>query len=86
MPPASHHLAFDRCEQDRDGAELAVLVTDDGRSIVLPRGLLPANATPGVTLALTLTVDPTATAQVAQATEAIRADLKKTDPGGTIQL
>ena len=81
-----HHLALDRYEEDRDGVKLAVLVTDDGQSIVVPPALLPDGATPGVTLALTLTLDPQATVEVEQQTKAIRADLKKTDPGGTIQL
>jgi len=81
-----HHLALDRFEENRDGATLAVLVTDDGHSIVVPPTLLPDGAAAGMTLALTLTLDPRATAEVEQATRAIRADLKKTDPGGTIQL
>lgn len=82
----THPVALDRFEQDRDGAELAVLVTDDGRSIIVPRAFLPGGATPGVTLAWTLTLDPAATAEVARQAEATRADLKKTDPGGTIKL
>ena len=82
----NHHLAFDRVEQGRDGADLAVLVTDDGASIVVPRGLLPPDTEPGETLSMALTRDPKATLEVAKKTEAIRADLKKTDPGGTIRL
>ena len=86
MPATTHRLALDRFEEDRDGVPLAVLVTDDGRSIVVPRGLLPSEVEAGVTLTLTLALDPTATAEVARDTAAIRADLKKTDPGGTIRL
>ena len=82
----AHHLALDRIEEDAEGAQLAVLVTDDGRSIVVPVALLPVGAAPGMTLALSLALDPAATAEVERATRAIRADLKKTDPGGTIQL
>ena len=50
------------------------------------RAILPAGAAPGTTLAMTLSLDPGATARINQETEAIRADLKKTDPGGPIQL
>ncbi len=82
----NHSLAFDRVEEGRDGELLAVLVTDDGASIVVPRGLLPKDAQPGETLAMTLARDPSATAKAAKSTEAIRGDLKKTDPGGTIKL
>ena len=81
-----HHLALDRFEEDRDGVALAVLVTDDGHSITLPRQLLPAGALAGTTLYLTLSLDPVTTAEVARQVAAIRSDLKKTDPGGTIQL
>ena len=82
----THHLALDRFERDREGVELAVLVTDEGRSIVVPKGLLPPGSEPGMALTLSLALDPVATAAVARQTEAIRADLKKTDPGGTIRL
>ena len=84
--PVGYHLAVDRFEAGRDGAGLAVLVSDDGQSLVVPRGILPADAEPGTTLVLTLSVDRDATAAVARETAAIRADLKKSDPGGTIRL
>ena len=81
-----HRLTLDRFEEDRDGAKLAVLVLDDGRSIVVPSSLLPAGAAAGASLTLTLTPDPGETAAVIRDAAAVRADLKKTDPGGTIQL
>lgn len=81
-----HHLAVDRFETARDGAGLAVLVTDDGQAIVVPQTLLPEGTQPGSTLALTLSIDHEATADLARSTAAIRADLKQTDPGGTIHL
>ena len=81
-----HRLTLDRFEDDRDGVKLAVLITAEGRSIVVPVALLPAGATAGAMLGLTLAIDPEATAEVERTTKAIRADLKKTDPGGTIQL
>ena len=81
-----HHLALDRFEEARDGGELAVLVTDEGHSFTLPRELLPEEATAGMTLYLTLSLDPVTTAEVARNVAQIRSDLTKTDPGGTIQL
>ena len=81
-----HHLALDRFEEARDGGKLAVLVTDDGHSFTLPRSLLPEAATAGMTLYLTLSLDPVTTAEVTRNVAQIRSDLKRTDPGGTIQL
>ena len=83
---SGHHLALDRFEEARDGAALAVLVTGDGHSFTLPRALLPAEATAGTTLYLTLSLDPVTTAEVARDVAQIRSDLQKTAPGGTIQL
>lgn len=82
----THHLALDRFEADRDGVELAVLITDAGRAIVVPRTLLPPGAEAGTSLNWTLVLDPATTAAAAQETASIRADLKRTDPGGTIKL
>ena len=82
----THRLALDRFEEGRDGTALAVLVADDGTAIVVPRALLPAGAEAGMTLALSLAIDQAATAEVARDAAAVRADLKKTDPGGTIRL
>ena len=83
---AAHSLTFDRVEADGAGQNRAVLVGDDGRTVVVPRDLLPAEAVPGATLTLTLAVDAQATATNQRNTAQIRADLKKTDPGGTIHL
>lgn len=84
--PTVRHLALDRFEEGRDGARLAVLVDEGGASIVVPAALLPAGAAAGGALTLTLALDPAAAAAVDRETREIRADLKKTDPGGTVQL
>ena len=73
-------LAIDRFEGD-----LAVLVTDDGRSISWPRDLLPEGARAGEVLSLKMTRDRRGTADVARKARAVRDDLGKTDPGGDIE-
>jgi hypothetical protein len=77
-------LSIDRFEGPRKS--LAVLVTDDGRSIVFPRDLLPRGAKSGERLTIDLERDPEGTAEVARQARAIRDDLASTDPGGDIQL
>ncbi|SIO19124.1 Protein of unknown function [Singulisphaera sp. GP187] len=77
-------LSFDRLEGERQ--EIAVLLTDDGTAINLPKRLLPKAARPGDVLSLSLARDVQATRQLADQTKAIQAELKATDPGGDIKL
>ena len=77
-------LTIDRFEGRRK--EVAVLLTGDGRSINLPRDLLPKGAREGDVLSMTLGRDPSSTASIAGRTKALRAELDKTDPGGDIKL
>ena len=77
-------LSIDRFEGDRK--KFAVLVTEDGRSILWPRDLLPRGAKAGETLSITLERDLKATAEIARKVRALRQELDKTDPGGDIQL
>lgn len=83
---ATRSVHFDRVEEDEAGAERAVLIVDDGRAVVVPRDMLPPDAAPGSTLTWTLAVDAAATQEHARATAEVRAELRKTDPGGTIHL
>ena len=78
------HLTIDRFEGTKK--DVAVLLTDDGRSILFPRDLLPKGAKAGEVLALSLARDLKATAAVAAEAKAVRDDLAKTDPGGDIRL
>jgi len=78
------HLTIDRFEGDRKN--IAVLLTEDGRTILFPRDLLPKGAKAGEVLALGLARDLKATAEVAAKARALREDLAKTDPGGDIRL
>ncbi len=77
-------LSIDRFEGDR--REIAVLILDDGRTIDVPRDLLPKGAQAGEVLMANLARDPKATAELAERARALRQDLGKTDPGGDIRL
>jgi hypothetical protein len=77
-------LSIDRFEGR--GKKIAVLVTDDGRSILWPRDLLPRGAKAGEVLSITLERDLKATAEVAQEAKTIREELDTRDPGGDIRL
>ena len=80
----SIRLSIDRFEGKKK--ETAVLVTDDGRSILFPRDLLPRGAKAGELLTMTLERDVEGTAELARKAKAVRDDLARTDPGGDIQL
>ncbi len=80
----SVRLSIDRFEGARK--EIAVLVTDDGRSILFPRPLLPRGSKAGELLTMTLDRDLEGTAELARKAKAVRDDLTRTDPGGDIQL
>jgi hypothetical protein len=82
--PDRHSLSLDRFEGKSQ--EIAVLLTDDGESINLPRTLLPSNAKPGDILTLLLTLDPEQTRAVADETRRVQKKLKERDPGGDIKL
>ncbi len=77
-------LSLDRFEGK--GKQIAVLVTDDGETINLPKALLPPNAKPGDVLTLTLERDSQATRDLADETRQVQDKLSKSDPGGDIKL
>ena len=77
-------LSIDRFEGRRK--ETAVLVTEDGRSILIPRKLLPRGVKAGEMLTMDLERDPEGTAEVVRQAKALREELDKTDPGGDIRL
>jgi hypothetical protein len=80
-------LALDRIEAGKaEGEEIAVLLTDDGNAINVPRGLLPASARPGDVLDVTFRRDLEATRRIVEETKKVQDDLKATDPGGDIRL
>jgi hypothetical protein len=77
-------LCLDRFEGKNKS--IAVLLTDDGDSILFPKALLPPGVRAGDVLALTIERDDEATRKLAEETRAVQKDLKKTDPGGNIKL
>jgi hypothetical protein len=77
-------LSLDRFEGK--GKQIAVLLTDDGETLNLPKSLLPAGAKPGDVLTLSLERDPAASRQVAEETRAVQDKLATRDPGGDIKL
>jgi hypothetical protein len=77
-------ISLDRFEGK--GNALAVLVTDGGQTLNLPRSLLPQGTKPGDVLTLTLERDDQATRQLAQETRRVQDKLSQRDPGGDIKL
>ncbi len=77
-------LSLDRFEGK--GKSIAVLLTDDGESLNLPKALLPPSARPGDVLTLTIEADHAATQELADQTRQVQDKLSQTDPGGDIQL
>jgi hypothetical protein len=89
LPGGGNHAMTTSLSIDRfEGAkkEIAVFVTDDGRSFNLPRWLLPKDAKAGDVVTLTIERDAKATAKVAAQTKSVQADLAKGDDGKDIQL
>jgi len=80
----SVRLSLDRFEGK--GKEIAVLVSDDGNTLNLPKSFLPAGTQPGDVLTLSLERDALATRQVAEETKRVQEKLSERDPGGDIKL
>lgn len=77
-------LSLDRFE-GRNKAT-AVLLTEDGTSINVPKALLPPGARAGDVLSLTLERDDAATRKLAEDTARLQDELSKSDPGGDLKL
>ena len=77
-------LSVDRFEGK--GHSLAVLLTDEGVAVNLPRSLLPAEVEPGDVLTFTVERDAGATRGLAEETERVQRKLSGDDPGGDIRL
>jgi hypothetical protein len=77
-------LSLDRFEGK--SKQIAVLLTDDGETLNLPRSILPPAAKPGAVLTLSLEYDAEATRKLAEQTRQIQEKLSQGDPGGDVQL
>jgi len=77
-------LSLDRFEGK--AKQIAVLVSEDGETVNIPRSLLPPAAKPGDVLTLALELDAAATRKLADETRRVQDKLSERDPGGDIQL
>jgi hypothetical protein len=77
-------LSIDRFEGREK--QLAVLVSDAGEEIVMPRRLLPKECKAGDVLTVAIERDVAATDKVAQRARQIQQKLKRSDPGGDVKL
>lgn len=77
-------LSLDRFEGK--GKAIAILLTDDGETLNIPRALLPAGTKPGDVLTLSLELDAEGTRSLADETRRTQDNLGKRDPGGDITL
>lgn len=80
----THRLSLDRFEGKNKS--IAVLLTEDGESINVPRALLPPDVKAGDVLSLTFERDAEATRKLVEETRAVQEELKKRDTGGDIKL
>ena len=80
----SASLSLDRFEGK--GKSIAVLLSDQGETVNLPRSLLPPGVKPGDVLMLTLEHDAEATQKLAEQTRQVQDRLSQSDPGGDIRL
>ena len=79
-----HRLSLDRFEGKNKS--IAVLLTEAGDAINLPRALLPAGVKAGDVLTLSLGRDDEATRKLAEETRSLQRELKKGDTGEDIKL
>jgi Protein of unknown function (DUF3006) len=77
-------LSLDRFEGK--GKEIAVLLTDDGETLNIPRSLLPAGSKPGDVLTFSLERDARATRNLADETRRAQDKLEERDPGGDVKI
>ncbi len=80
----SLRLSLDRFEGDRK--QIAVLVSDDGQTVSMPKSLLPPGTKPGDVLTFTLERDAGASRKVTDETRRVQDKLSGRDPGGDIEL
>jgi hypothetical protein len=77
-------LSVDRFEGK--GKPIAVLLTDDGDTINIPKSLLPPAVKPGDVLTVSIEHDAEATRKLAEETRHVQDKLSQGDPGGDLSL
>lgn len=80
----AHPMSIDRFEGRHK--EIAVLLDEQDRSILVPRDLLPDKAKAGSILAVTFEIDAAATEELAAQSRKIEDELTATDPGGDLEV
>jgi hypothetical protein len=80
----AHRLEVDRFEGPGKG--LAVLLPESGDPFNVPRALLPEGAKEGDVLTVRFERDEEATKALRAELKQVQDDLKKTDPGGDLEL
>lgn len=66
--------------------ERAVLVTEDGETLSMPRSLLPDDCEAGTVVSITIEADAVATASLRDEARSLQKELGRTDPGGDVRL
>lgn len=79
-----HRLEVDRFEGP--GKELAILIAEEGDPFPVPRRLLPEGIQEGDVLTVRFEKDEAATKALAEELKQVQKELKKTDPGGDLDL
>jgi hypothetical protein len=82
----SVRLSFSVDRFEGPGRSIAVLLTDDGEAIKMPRSLLPPDTKPGDVLTFTVEHDAGATRELADETRRVQRKMAEGDPGGDIRL
>jgi hypothetical protein len=77
-------LTIDRFEGDKK--QIAVLLTEDGETLNVPRKLLPSGVKAGEVLVVRIERDAAATREVARQTRLVEDELDRRDPGGDLSL
>jgi hypothetical protein len=77
-------MSLDRFEGK--SKEIAVLVTDDGETVNMPKSFLPPAVKPGDVLTVSIGRDDEATRKLAAETRQVQDKLSARDPGGDIKL
>lgn len=77
-------LTIDRFEGEAKA--IAVLLTDEGTAINVPRALLPGTVHAGDVVTLTIEDDAEATRRLARDTHTVQRELESRDPGGDLKI
>jgi hypothetical protein len=78
------HLSIDRFEGD--SKEIAVLISDGGLTLNVPRAFLPKGVKAGDVLSVSFQKDAEETHRISEETHKVQKDLEKTDTGEDLKI